>query len=237
MSTPTATTSEVFYFEDFSDEVILKVVSFLDLNARFNCYLTSKRLRALCQDHTLPSMWQKIHLYGPNILSGYSKTQVDRFTKELLKVNEGNYLQSTTLKPDCLKHAQVNGPCENLQLFCGKMNNIPKEKTKNYLNLNIENFDGESIQGILDKGCKYLLMSDILPRVGCQMIPKIFKEKEFLELKEVVFTWCVPGIFEKPNHHYHPCISLHKYGYGASSFDCTCQKHACTDKNIFDDSD
>ena len=73
-----------FNFEDFSDEVILKVVSFLDLNARFNCHLTSKRLRALCQDHTLPPMWQKVHLYGPNILSGYSKTQVDRFTKDLL---------------------------------------------------------------------------------------------------------------------------------------------------------
>ena len=233
MSTPIATSSEVFHFEDFSDEVILKVVSFLDLNARFNCYLTSKRLRALCQDHTLPSMWQKIHLYGPNILSGYSKTQVDRFAKDLLKVNEENYLQPATLK-----HAQVDRPCQNLQIFCGKMNNIPKEKTKNYLNLHIENFDGESIKEILNKGCKYLLMSDILPRVGCQMIPKIFKEKEFLELKEVVFTWCVPGIFEeKHNHHYHPCISLHKYKYGASSFDCTCQKHTCTEKNIFDDSD
>ena len=220
MSTPIlATTSEAFHFEDFSDEVILKVVSFLDLNGRFNCYLTSKRLRAICQDHTLPSMWQKIHLYGPNIFFGTSKTQVDEFAKDLLKVNEENYLQTTW------KHAQVDRPCENLQFFCGKMNNIPKPKTKNYLNLNIENFDGESIQGILDKGCNYLLMSDILPRDGCQIISKIFKEKEFLELKEVAFTWCVPGIFEKPNQHYHPCISLHKFGYGASSFDCTCQKH------------
>ena len=111
------------------------------------------------------------------------------------------------------------------------MNNIPKEKTKNYLNLHIENFDGESIQGILDKGCKYLLMSDILPRVGCQMIPKIFKEKEFLELKEVAFTWCIPGEQFLNNGHQHPGISILKEdplkdGCEASSFDCTCQKHS-----------
>ena len=213
MSTPTATTSEAFDFEDFSDEVILKVVSFLDLNDRFNCYLTSKRLGAICQDQTLPSLWQKIHLYGPNLLFETSKnSEVDEFANNLLKMNKEKYLQSTTWKwkHACLHHSL---PCENSQNYCGKLNNNLKQKTKSYLNLNIGKFNEESIQELLDKGCNYLIMSDILLTEGCAMI-KIFEEKEFSELKEVAFTWCLPNEPNIPDHK-HPWISLFN----------NCQKH------------
>ena len=226
MSTPMA---EVFNFEDFSDEIILKVLSYLDLNNRFNCYLTSKRLRAICQDHTLPPMWQKVHLFGPNLLFDASEESLFcELTGDLLDVNRENYIQSTTWK-----HAIIHltYPCENSQYFCGEMNHILKQRTKNYLNLNIENLNDRSIEEILGKGCKYLLMSDILPRVGCQIISKICREKEFLELKEVAFTWCIPGEQFLNNGHQHPGISLLKEdplkdGCEASSFDCNCQKHS-----------
>ena len=33
---------------------------------RWKCSSTSKRLRAICQDKFLVSMWQKVHLYNPN---------------------------------------------------------------------------------------------------------------------------------------------------------------------------
>ena len=76
MSTLMETKSEAVDFEDFSDEIILKVVSYLEPNDRFKCSFTSNRLRAICQDHTLPSMWQKIHLYNPILLLEItSKTQ------------------------------------------------------------------------------------------------------------------------------------------------------------------
>lgn len=225
MSTPIATKSEAFDFEDFSDEVILKVVSFLDLNDRFNCYLTSKRLGAICQDQTLPSLWQKIHLFGPNLMFETSKnSKVDEFTNNLLKMNKENHLKSTTWK---WKHAHLyhSLPCENSKYYCGRLNNNLKQNTKNYLNLNIEEFNDESIQELLDKGCNYLLMSDILPTVGCALI-KIFEGKEFPELKEVAFTWCLPNMPGFPDHN-HTCISLFNNGYETTSLElgCTCQKH------------
>ena len=200
MSTPRATKSEAFDFEDFSDEIILKVVSYLNLNDRFKCSFTSNRLRAICQDHTLPSLWQKIHLYNPNLLLETSKNPMATFGKYLsTEMNVEKHLQLTTWK-------HVKWPCENGLQNCGKMNNNLKQSnvTRSYLNLNIENFNNQSIKEILDKGCNYLMISDILPRVGCEMISKICKEKKFLELKEVKFTWSIlDEISEESNQHFH----------------------------------
>ena len=101
---------EHFDFEDFSDEIILKVLSYLDLNSRFNCFFTSKRLRAICQDHTLPSIWQKIHLYNPNLILETSKNPMATFGKYLsTEMNIEKHLQSTTWKHAIL---QLTYPCE-----------------------------------------------------------------------------------------------------------------------------
>ena len=55
----------IFQFEIFSDEIILKVFGYLDINDLFKCSLTSRRLRAISQDKSLPSIWENIHLYNP----------------------------------------------------------------------------------------------------------------------------------------------------------------------------
>ena len=202
---------EHFDFEDFSDEIILKVLSYLDLNSRFNCFFTSKRLRAICQDHTLPPMWQNIRLYDPNFLFETSKNPTNTVVKEFGEViKQKHQLQSIW------KHAHLHNmwPCENSRNLCRKMNSNLKQKDKSYLNINLLNFDDESIQEILSKGCNYLVMSDILPRVGCEIMTRICKEKNFPELKEVKFTWCLlDETGDKSNQHLHPCISLLKDGY------------------------
>ena len=55
----------IFQFEIFSDEIILKVFGYLDIDDLFKCSLTSRRLRAISQDKSLPSIWENIHLYNP----------------------------------------------------------------------------------------------------------------------------------------------------------------------------
>ena len=55
----------IFQFEIFSDEIILKVFGYLDIDDLFKCSLTCRRLRAICQDKSLPPIWEKIHLYNP----------------------------------------------------------------------------------------------------------------------------------------------------------------------------
>ena len=54
----------VFPLEDFSDEIILKVFRYLEKDDLFKCSLTSRRLRAICQDRSLPQIWKCIQFYN-----------------------------------------------------------------------------------------------------------------------------------------------------------------------------
>ena len=56
----------IFQLQIFSDEIILKVFGYLDIDDLLKCSLTSRRLRAICQDKSLPSIWKNIHLYNLN---------------------------------------------------------------------------------------------------------------------------------------------------------------------------
>ena len=206
MSTLMETKSEAFDFEDFSDEIILKVVSYLEPNDRFKCSFTSNRLRAICQDHTLPSMWQKINLYNPNILMEITwKNRKATLEKHLLtEMTTEKHQQSTTWK-----HAKWR--CENGSQNCGKFKIILSNLAKSYLNFNIEKFDNQSIQEILDKGCNYLMISDISHRVGCEMISMICKKKKLSELKMVKFIWCIldeTGAESHQHFHYGSLVSF-----------------------------
>ena len=197
MSTPQKTKSEAFKFEDFSDEIILKVVSYLNSKDRLKCSFTSNRLRAICQDHTLPSIWQKVHLYNLNLQLETLKTPIAHFHKYLWEINKEKQLQSTNWIHNKWR-------CYNGQNSCGKTNNNLQQRMKTHLNLNIENFNDESISEILDKGCNYLIISDISPRVGFEMISKIFMDKKFSELKEIKFTWSIlDETGDESNQHFH----------------------------------
>ena len=160
MSTPKKTKSEAFNLEDFSDEIILKMVSYLNSKDRLKCSFTSNRLRSICQDHTLPSMWQKGHLYNPNLQMETLETPIAHFHKYLWEINKEKQLQSTNWIHNKWR-------CYNGQNSCGKINNNLQQRMKNHLNLNIENFNDESIREILDKGCNYLIRwNSILSRLS-----------------------------------------------------------------------
>ena len=47
------------HLERFPDEVLLKILSFLDLADVLKCAQTSKRIRSICQDE---SLWQNLNL-------------------------------------------------------------------------------------------------------------------------------------------------------------------------------
>ena len=57
-----------FYFEDLPDEIILLIVSFLDIKGVLQCGQVSKRLRAISDDQ---SLWLKLNLYGREVPYGF----------------------------------------------------------------------------------------------------------------------------------------------------------------------
>ena len=54
----------IFYFEDLPDEILLKIVSFLNMKGVLQCGQVSKRLRAISNDQCL---WLKLNLSGREV--------------------------------------------------------------------------------------------------------------------------------------------------------------------------
>ena len=90
----------IFQFEIFSDEIILKVFGYLDINDLFKCSLTSRRLRAISQDKSLPSIWENIHQNSSNFLI----SELESVLASALPLQENGDLQLhfTTPSPEKL---------------------------------------------------------------------------------------------------------------------------------------
>ena len=58
----------IFYFEDLPDEILLKIVSFLNIKGVLQCGKVSKRLRAISNDQCL---WLKLNLSGREVPYGF----------------------------------------------------------------------------------------------------------------------------------------------------------------------
>ena len=88
----------IFQFEIFSDEIILKVFGYLDINDLFKCSLTSRRLRAISQDKSLPSIWENIHS------SNFLISELESVLASALPLQENGDLQLhfTTPSPEKL---------------------------------------------------------------------------------------------------------------------------------------
>ena len=63
-------------FEDLSDEVLLEIFSFLDVQDLLRCAMTSKRIRAICLDSSLPR-WKKINLYFKTVPTSFIEFILD----------------------------------------------------------------------------------------------------------------------------------------------------------------
>ena len=58
----------IFHLEDLPDEILLKIVSFLNIKGVLQCGKVSKRLRAVSNDQCL---WLKLNLSGREIPYGF----------------------------------------------------------------------------------------------------------------------------------------------------------------------
>ena len=63
-------------FEDLSDEVLLEIFSFLDVQDLLRWAMTSRRIRAICLDSSL-SRWKKINLYFKTVPTSFIEFILD----------------------------------------------------------------------------------------------------------------------------------------------------------------
>ena len=67
-------------FEEFPNEILLKILSFLEILDLIKCSNTSKRIRSICYDD---SLWQKIDLSKKKVTTGLIQKVIDSGCKRL----------------------------------------------------------------------------------------------------------------------------------------------------------
>ena len=81
-------------FEEFPNEILLKVLSFLEIVDLIKCSLTSKRIRDICYDD---SLWQKIDLSKKKVTTDLIQKVIDSGCK-YLNLNEAKIVATIRLK-------------------------------------------------------------------------------------------------------------------------------------------
>ena len=90
----------ILHFEDFPDEILIELMSYLSIKQLLRCMQVSKRIRVLCQDE---SLWQKINLCWPEEDIPYSFIQ---FVLE--KKCKSLYLESAVMCGKSLKLTKIS---------------------------------------------------------------------------------------------------------------------------------
>ena len=81
-------------FEEFPNELLLKILSFLEIADLIKCSLTSKRIRFICYDD---SLWQKIDLSKKKVTTDLIQKVIDNGCK-YLNLNEAKIVATIRLK-------------------------------------------------------------------------------------------------------------------------------------------
>ena len=83
-------------FEKFPNELLLKILSFLEIFDLIKCSQTSKRIRFICYDN---SLWQKINLSKKKVTTEFLQKVIDSGCK-CLNLNEAKIVATLRLKND-----------------------------------------------------------------------------------------------------------------------------------------
>jgi len=106
-------------FEDFPEEILLKMLNFLEINELLKCSQTSKRIRVICYDD---SLWQTINLSKKKVRTEFLKKVISHGCKSL-NLNEAKLVGTLRLKNESqLTNLDLSG--------CSAMSHVFQELLK-----------------------------------------------------------------------------------------------------------
>jgi hypothetical protein len=187
-------------FEEFPNEILLKILSFLEIVDLIKCSNTSKRIRSICYDD---SLWQKIDLSKKEVTTDLLQKVIDSGCK-CLNLHEAKIIATSSLENDsqltdldlsgcsAFSHVfeELLGSCKNLQ----KLTFTQQLDFKTLSSLTLQN--GKTLQ-VLNCWWEYQCRSN--KNIDLKSIQSIFEN--CTELKELNF-W--NGVFsDDENISYH----------------------------------
>ena len=193
-------------FEEFPSELLLKILSFLEITNLLKCSQTSKRIRVICYDD---SLWQKIDLSKKKVTTDLIQKVIDNGCK-YLNLNEAKIVATIRLKNEsqltdldlsacsAFSHVfeELLGSCNYLQ----KLTFTQQLDFNTLSSLTLQN--GKTLQ-VLNCWWEYQCRSD--KNIDLKSIQSIFEN--CTELKELNFWNGVSSGDE--NNQYH--CGIHSY--------------------------
>ena len=149
-------------FQDFPDEIVVKVLSYLKVRDLLYCGQVSKRIRAVSHDK---SLYQKIDLAGKKVQTIFLETIVNKGCKDLtlsgaqLEGSEFNLIEKSELR--CLNLDFCASSVTNWEILtgsCVKLQKISMRRlTKLFLSSNmiknVCNQNGQTLQVLNLENC------------------------------------------------------------------------------------
>ena len=144
------------HFEDLPDEILLKILSLLDIKGVLQCGKVSKRLRAISNDQ---SLWLKLNLFGREVPYGFIEKAVKNGCEYLnLRFSVVSRGKKSEV-PWSLKYLEISQSCD-LPLPKGVLENCHVLQKLSVDNLMLDSVDidqicqnGETLQILSLEGC------------------------------------------------------------------------------------
>ena len=187
----------IFYFDDLPDEILLKIVSFLDIKGVLRCGQVSKRLRAISNDQCL---WLKLNLYRMEVPYGFIEKAIQNGC-EYLNLGYSCVIGGRKSEmPWKLKYLEISQSCD---FEWGGAPNVPAGVLENchfLQKLAVDNFIFNSNE--IEQICQNGETLRILSLEGCnidfnqrtELIQNLFKKCP--QLTELNIGRGVGGIFD-----------------------------------------
>ena len=165
-----------FHFEDLPDEILLKILSLLDIKGVLQCGKVSKRLRAISNDQ---SLWLKLNLFGREVPYGFIQKAVKNGCEYLnLRFSVVSRGKKSEV-PWSLKYLEISQSCD-LPLPKGVLENCHflQKLAVDYLIIKSHEIElicqnGETLQILSLGGCK-IQTGNIDSLQKTELIQKLF---------------------------------------------------------------
>jgi hypothetical protein len=161
-----------FHFEDLPDEILLKILSLLDIKGVLQCGQVSKRLRAISNDQ---SLWLKLNIFRRNVPFSFIEKAIHNGCEYLnLSCSCIRHGAKKSEMPWKLKYLVISQACDHKWAPNGLEGVLQNCHSLEKLSVGQMRLDSFGIEKICQNGETLRILSLVMCNIQSELIQKLF---------------------------------------------------------------